>query len=165
MADRTELFREYIEAKIKADEAINIVSALKIQLVDSMIEDKNKSSIIVLSPDDSYKVTLVEGSRLIIDEDRLHKKLNAAQWKSVTKSVMDRGLLENAINAGDVDAQVVAEASTEIANAPYIKVTPVKNTEKAAGGGGGLDAVRSAVRKGRKPSAAARKLPKKKVRK
>lgn len=76
--------------------------------------------------------TLVSATRLVFDEAKLKKSLGASMWNSLTKQVLDRSLLEANIAAGKVDANVVATATDEVQNKPYIKIgrgkyVPVSN--------------------------------------
>lgn len=77
------------------------------------------------------KGTLVEGSVITIDDEGLKKRLTAAQWKKVTKQVLDKERLEAEITVGNIDANEVAAVSTEKDRKPYIRVSgtfrPKKN--------------------------------------
>lgn len=71
----------------------------------------------------AVQATLVEGERLVIDEDLLLTKLNGKQIAKITKAVVDRELLEAAVKLGDISADLVASCSEMKASAPYIKFT------------------------------------------
>lgn len=77
------------------------------------------------------KGTLVEGSVITIDEEGLRKRLSAAQWKKVTKQVLDKERLEAEVVVGNIDAHEVAAVSTEKDRKPYIRVTGTFRTKKA----------------------------------
>lgn len=67
------------------------------------------------------KVTIVEPSRIVIDENRLKRSLGARMWAKVTRTVLDRRLLDACIAVGDVDANVVANCSDEVPSKPYVR--------------------------------------------
>lgn len=69
------------------------------------------------------KGTLVKGTRVVIDAERLKKALPARIWGKVTKQVVDNTLLEAAVAIGDVDANVVADCSTVNDVRPFVRVT------------------------------------------
>lgn len=93
---------------------------IEARLVDAMTQKGQKT---ISAQDGNVKGTLVAGSRITIDEDALKKALTAAQWKKVTKQVLDKERLEAHIVTGDVDPNVVAAASVEKDIKPYIKVS------------------------------------------
>lgn len=69
-----------------------------------------------------YQLTYVEGSRVVIDEEKLRKRLGAALWTKVSTRFLDKKKLEAYIASGEVKTSVVAACSDDIPNAPYTKV-------------------------------------------
>jgi hypothetical protein len=66
--------------------------------------------------------TLVEGTNLRIDEERLKRALGAARWQQITSRVLDKAKLEDAIARNLVDANVVAQCSGEQPRRPYVTI-------------------------------------------
>lgn len=88
-----------------------------------LVKDGGPRTLEVEVPDALVTGTLVEGTRLILDEPKLKKTLGAAKFKKVTKEVLDRSLLDDAIHRGAVAASDVAKCSEEVSNKPYVKIT------------------------------------------
>ena len=80
------------------------------------------------SPNDAVKGTLVKAMRVVTDYDALEKLLSPAQWKRVTKPVLDKEKLEAEIVVGRIDASVVASVSEEKPNKPYLRITGSTDT-------------------------------------
>jgi hypothetical protein len=76
----------------------------------------------------TIQATVVKGTRLKIDEDRLKKNLGATMWAKVTKRVLDKAKLEDAIARGAVSPVDVATCSEEVPNKTYVKLTEKRRT-------------------------------------
>lgn len=72
-----------------------------------------------------YKGTLVNATRVKIDEDRLKKELGHKVWAKVTTPSLDKEKLEAAIAMDLVDPMVVAKCSTT-SETTSIRVTAKK---------------------------------------
>ena len=68
-------------------------------------------------------VTIVRPSTLKIDEHALESALTKPQWKLVSKQVLDKKALEDAIVRGKIDIAIVTENSKEVASKPYLRIT------------------------------------------
>jgi len=105
--------RDEIDAQIK-----EVQSEVLLEL------DRLQEKTIVVEIDSrKLKATKVEGVRTTIDENTLKKSLGEKLWLRVSTRVLDKKKLEAHIASGEVDPIIVAESSTEKANAPYIKIT------------------------------------------
>lgn len=71
-------------------------------------------------------VTLVEPSALVYDEDKLRKKVGAKVWSSITTAKLDKTKLSEAVRAGKVSPELLAECSTERESTPYLRLTEKK---------------------------------------
>jgi hypothetical protein len=73
---------------------------------------------------DGVKITgtLVKGSTINIDQERLKRALGAQGWQNITTRVLDKAKLEDAMAKGLVDATVVAQCSVETPKRPYITI-------------------------------------------
>lgn len=98
------------------------------RLIELMSGYKRKSHSVRSKEHPEYKITatLVEAVRLVTDEGRLRKALGATLWQKVSRRVLDKGKLESAVAEGTVDANVVANATDEVPNAPYIRTSRSK---------------------------------------
>lgn len=66
---------------------------------------------------------LVEPTKVVIDEDKLKRRLGAATFRKVGKTVLDKTKLEEAVKTGTVQIQDVAACSDEVPISPHIKIT------------------------------------------
>lgn len=70
-----------------------------------------------------FTVTRVQGSSVVIDEEKLKNRLGASMWNKITARVLDRKKLEAFIGSGEIPTTVVAACSDEVPKAAYVKVT------------------------------------------
>lgn len=87
------------------------------------LEDNALETLTVGEEGDTTKVTIVRPHSLVIDEDGLFSELSASQLKLVTKKILDKKALEDAIVRGKIDESVLTNNSKEVANKPYLKIT------------------------------------------
>lgn len=78
---------------------------------------------------DDIKITKVQGTSTRIDEKGLAKALGAAMWNKITKKSLDKGKLEDKIERGEIDINVVAQHTTVAENAPYIRLSAALEDE------------------------------------
>lgn len=71
----------------------------------------------------SFKATLVEPERTVIDEVALADDLSPEQWESISRRVMDKAKLEAAVANGEVDMDIVVAHTEFVPTTPYIKIT------------------------------------------
>ena len=112
----------YKLAKAKEDVAslAKTIALLEIEVVTAMeLAGLDKIAL----PGDTIKGTLVKAIRVVTDYDALEKLLTPAQWKRVTKSVLDKEKLEAEIVVGRIEASVIASVSEEKENKPYVRIT------------------------------------------
>lgn len=119
ITDKIALLDDLKRDRDDIDEQIKEVQAEIISELDRIQE----KTIVVEVQDRKIKATKVEGIRTTIDENSLKKSLGEKLWMKVSSRVLDKKKLEAHIASGEVDPIVVAESSTEKANAPYIKLT------------------------------------------
>lgn len=109
-------------AKQRKNEAEAEIQSLTKLLTESMTAGEMRK-LQTNVPDGILIGTLVTPSTVEIDEPRLKRQLGAKVWKKVTKQVLDRKLLDDALSTGEVDIAVVAQCSQEKFRSPYIKLT------------------------------------------
>lgn len=78
-----------------------------------------------------YKATVVQGTTVKYDVAGLKKALGADLWKKVTVLQLDKKMLEDRVQMGEIDINVVAEHSKVTENKPYVRITPVEDAEEA----------------------------------
>jgi len=67
--------------------------------------------------------TKVQSSTLNIDEGGLSEEIGPSKWVTISKRVLDRKLLEDAVTKDRIDAGLLARHSNEVPRAPYVRVT------------------------------------------
>lgn len=87
------------------------------------LEDNAHETLTVGEEGNTTKVTIVRPKSLVIDEEALIAELSASQVKLVTKKVLDKKALEDAIVRGKIDESVLTSNSKEVPNKPYLKIT------------------------------------------
>lgn len=113
---------EYIEAKKNAAEADARLQQAAKALIDKMTREERKT----MSTRDGgkqYRVTYVQNMRTEIDEPGLKKAMGAVPFRKVCKQVVDRKLLEEALDEGTADKHVVAQFIKEVPSKPFLKYT------------------------------------------
>lgn len=67
--------------------------------------------------------TKVQSSTLNIDENGLSEEIGPSKWTTISKRVLDRKLLEDAVTKDRIDSDLLARHSDEVPRAPYVRVT------------------------------------------
>lgn len=78
----------------------------------------------------SLKATLVERAVPKYDERGLAKALGAPVWNKITKKVLDKAKLEDAVSNGDIDVNVVAQYTTIQEQKPHLRFSVVAPDEE-----------------------------------
>jgi len=89
----------------------------------SYLEANSIETITVGEKGEQTKATIVRPTQLKIDEDGLQSALSDAIWKLVTKRVIDKKALEDAVARGKVEPEVISTHSKEVATKPYLRIT------------------------------------------
>lgn len=117
-------------AKSAAKRAEEEWRAMQPGLIDLFRKAKSASVTVSVDADEVHKVgfqrltgTLVEGSTVVVNQERLKKLLGSARWSKVTTPTLDMAKLEAAVASGLITAEEVAECSDEVPKAAYIRVT------------------------------------------
>jgi hypothetical protein len=66
--------------------------------------------------------TKVQSSTLKIDEDGLAEAVGSQKWVTISKRVLDRKLLEDAMMRDRIDSTILTRHSDEVPRAPYVRV-------------------------------------------
>jgi hypothetical protein len=116
-------------AKEALEAAQEAVTVLQNEMLTAMSAQGLASTTVALG-DARYKVTMVAGERLEIDEGGLRKDLSAPVFDKLCNLKIDRTKLELAIAEGRVDPVVVASHTTHRHNRPFVKLTVVAGSEQ-----------------------------------
>jgi preprotein translocase subunit SecD len=98
------------------------------ELAQEMLVQEIKSDLVCVRGDD-YKVTVVQGETMRIDDEGLRKAMGAVKFRKIVKSKVDRKLLEKAIKDGVLDISNVSAFVSIAPNKPFVKVTPAGDTD------------------------------------
>lgn len=71
----------------------------------------------------SAKASVVRSSTIKIDEEGLLAELPARTVTAITTRVIDRKALEDKVARGQIDVNLVAKYTDEVAKKPYVRVT------------------------------------------
>lgn len=89
----------------------------------AMLERNELDTMEVELDEGTAKVTIVRPTQLKFDEDGLSSELSAQMWSSVTKRVLDKKALEDAVARGKIAPTIVAKHSAEVPTKPYLRIT------------------------------------------
>lgn len=89
----------------------------------ALMKKMNRKSVSFQRGKRHYRGTLVAGSRMILDEARLKKRVGLAIWRKITSLRIDQAKLEAAIANGTIKSAVVADCTSEVPNKEYVRVT------------------------------------------
>lgn len=89
----------------------------------SLLEKHGVDSIETVIDEAPVKVTIVRPTQLKLDEFGIEQALSDAVWRSITKRVIDKKALEDAVVRGKVEPNIVSKNSKEVATKPYLRIT------------------------------------------
>ena len=114
----------YVEAKRAAEAAAEQLAKAQHELVELLASREQKS---IQSDVNGLRmqVTVASAERVRYDEAALKKALGARTFNAVSKRVLDRGRLDQAVAEGKVDITVVAQYATITKSAPYVTLRRV----------------------------------------
>lgn len=107
--------KELKEASVAASAAFEHYQQL---VIETMGEQKSTKV-------GNLRMTVVRGTTVKINEASLKKALGAPLWRKVTKQVLDKPKLEEMVNSGDVDLNVVAAHTEVIPKKAYVSFSTV----------------------------------------
>lgn len=115
------------EAKTKKKAAEAAVHEIEPEVVDLFHQEGLTTVTLQGTRFGKLTGTLVESTTVTVDEAKLKKSIGATAYKKLTKPVLDKGLLEDAMARGVVDPNTVSACSIEKPRKPYVLV----NTDTA----------------------------------
>jgi len=116
------LLQGYAEAEATAKEASNTVELIKKALLEAMEADQIKTHE-VTDGGKVYRVTYVQAVTHNIDEEGLRKELGEELYREYCKLVLDRKMVETAMEEGQLDPRLVGKHVTERKNKPSVRFT------------------------------------------
>lgn len=99
------------------------LSSAKEELFALMEENTLDTVTIQVFEGEDQKVTIVRPTQLKINEEGLQDAVSEAIWRTITKRVIDKKALEDAVTRGKVEAETVSKHSKEVATKPYLRIT------------------------------------------
>jgi hypothetical protein len=124
---QTEKMLSNLLEEIKENQAIvadaeSAIADAKKKILQSL-ENNEIDTVTIGEEESQIKVTIVRPTTLKFNEDGLQESLTPTQWRQITKTVLDKKLLEDAVARGKVDISIVSKNSKEVASTPYLKIT------------------------------------------
>lgn len=92
----------------------------------ALLEKHEMETVKVGEDGESVKVTIVRPTTMEFDEAGLKDSVSESVWRQITKLVLDKKALEDAVARGKVSVDTVAQNSKEVAKKPYLKITREK---------------------------------------
>ena len=92
----------------------------------ALLEKHELETVKVGEDGESTKVTIVRATSMEFNEEGLKKSVSESVWRQITKVVLDKKALEDAVARGKVPIETVADNSKEVAKKPYLKITKEK---------------------------------------
>lgn len=89
----------------------------------ALMEKHELSTIAIPVREEDQRVTLVRPTQLKFDEQGLQDAVSEAIWRTITKRVIDKKALEDAVARGKVEPSVISKHSKEVATKPYLRIT------------------------------------------
>lgn len=117
-----ELLINYQEAELDLVKAQDHLDRQKDEIVRWLQANQMKSDYATVD-NHNYKVTLVTRETLKFDETTLMSALGKRRFARVSKMKIDRGLLEKAVAAGEIDANLVANCTVVSESAPFLRIS------------------------------------------
>lgn len=92
-------------------------------MVIKLMEQQGAKSETLSVNGELTKVTVVAQERVKFDEPGLLKALGTRSFNALTRRKLDAGLVKAAVTEGKVDATVIAQHSTIVTSAPYVRIS------------------------------------------
>jgi hypothetical protein len=110
------------EAEATAKSAAATASMYKEKILVAM-EERGAKSI----DSNGWKMTVSAPESTVIDYDGILEALGPVKTRKYQVKVIDKSLLSQAIQAGKVDPEIVAQATSIVPKKPYVTITPSKS--------------------------------------
>ena len=116
------LLREYVQTQKTIAQAQNHLKDLRSQIIEFMTEHSSKT--LSLTRDGiTHRLTYVKNTRFVVNEQGLRKALTAKVYDKYTDKKLNRKLLEEAMEKGEIDPKAVLPYVEEKPGEPYLRYT------------------------------------------
>jgi len=113
------------EIKIQQGKIVDLeheIAKAKKKIFDAL-ESNEVDTITVGESESETKITIVRPTSLKFNEEKLKEKLSDKQWRQITKTVLDKKAIEDAVARGTIDISIISANSVEVASKPYLRIT------------------------------------------
>lgn len=113
------------EIKIQQGKIVDLeheIAKAKKKIFDAL-ESNEVDTITVGESESETKITIVRPTSLKFNEEKLKEKLSDKQWRQITKTVLDKKAIEDAVARGKIDISIISANSVEVASKPYLRIT------------------------------------------
>ena len=127
MNHQTKKMLEQLVEEIKTQQAQLVdleheIAKSKKKIFDAL-ESNEVDTITIGESESETKITIVRPTSLKFNEETLKAKLSANQWRQITKTVLDKKAVEDAVARGTIDISIISANSVEVASKPYLRIT------------------------------------------
>lgn len=125
LADLDSRVIEFSTLKAQADELAEQIKAGQVDIL-RQLDDLGLKTHVTKTSDEKIQVTRVQTESEILDEGRFRRLIGVAAWNKITKRVLDKAKLDEAIKTGVVSPVDVADATNTKTGNPFIRLTRKK---------------------------------------
>ena len=127
MNHQTKKMLEQLVEEIKTQQAQLVdleheIAKSKKKIFDAL-ESNEVDTITIGESESETKITIVRPTSLKFNEEKLKEKLSDKQWRQITKTVLDKKAIEDAVARGTIDISIIGANSAEVASKPYLRIT------------------------------------------
>jgi hypothetical protein len=127
MNHQTKKMLEQLVEEIKNQQAQLVdleheIAKSKKKIFDAL-ESNEVDTITIGESESETKITIVRPTSLKFNEEKLKEKLSDKQWRQITKTVLDKKAIEDAVARGTIDISIISANSAEVASKPYLRIT------------------------------------------
>jgi dGTP triphosphohydrolase len=127
MNHQTKKMLEQLVEEIKTQQAQLVdleheIAKSKKKIFDAL-ESNEVDTITIGESESETKITIVRPTSLKFNEEKLKEKLSDKQWRQITKTVLDKKAIEDAVARGTIDISIISANSAEVASKPYLRIT------------------------------------------
>ena len=113
------------EIKTQQEQLVDLeheIAKSKKKIFDAL-ENNEVDTITIGESESETKITIVRPTSLKFNEEKLKEKLSDKQWRQITKTVLDKKAIEDAVARGTIDISIISANSAEVASKPYLRIT------------------------------------------
>lgn len=119
---------QFTTAKKESERWSKIASEQQAAIIKLMEQAGKKDDVVSVYGRD-LKVTIVAAETVKFNESQVLRILGKRAFSKVCDMKLNKTLLKDAIGRGEIDPQMIAEASSIVTNAPYVRVSVATSDE------------------------------------